>query len=422
MIPAPPPPTYEKVSLDDHHASRLAAYQTFRNFVLMSLLFGANHGCVAACLSLATSRLGSTTGAWQSGILYLTYTLSSIVGATWIVKKFGSRDGLILGMALYCTYVGCFWLATHFNQDNDLELEMLVIYVGAAVGGIGAGLLWTSQGSYFSKAAEDHAGLLQQPLYVSTSCFAGIFGFLYLFEEAMLRLLSTVVKNYFPREYIFAFYTTIAVTATLAMPLVVRYPMGDYEDDDENNDPTRSTIFYQVTAAIQLLWRDPKMKYMIGLNSVFGFTSAYLNSYVNGEVIPVALHDPNGKLVGTFSAWSSATAAIMSMAFARIGSRTSPYRWGGNGTFLIFGTICFVIVVSPFIIQPVASEYSWTILVMIYTSHGFGRGIFESTLKATFANYFPYEKEGAFANIIIQNGLASAFGYVCTWFCLLLVG
>lgn len=39
-----------------------------RNFILMSILFSANHGCVVACLSLATARLGSL-GAYQSGLL-----------------------------------------------------------------------------------------------------------------------------------------------------------------------------------------------------------------------------------------------------------------------------------------------------------------------------------------------------------------
>jgi hypothetical protein len=41
------------------------------NFVIMSLLFSANHGCVVACLSLATARLGGALGAWQSGLLYV---------------------------------------------------------------------------------------------------------------------------------------------------------------------------------------------------------------------------------------------------------------------------------------------------------------------------------------------------------------
>jgi hypothetical protein len=40
------------------------------NFVRMAILFSANHGCVVACLSLATARLG-TAGAYSSGILYV---------------------------------------------------------------------------------------------------------------------------------------------------------------------------------------------------------------------------------------------------------------------------------------------------------------------------------------------------------------
>jgi hypothetical protein len=47
--------------------------------------------------------------------------------------------------------------------------------------------------------------------------------------------------------------------------------------------------------------------------------------------------------------------------------------------------------------------------------HGIGRATFEGTLKSTFADYFAYEKEGAFANIILQNGLSSALGFVLTF-------
>ena len=185
--------------------------------------------------------------------------------------------------------------------------------------------------------------------------------------------------------------------------MVYRYPI----DAGDESDPARSTVFYKVTAAGQLLWKDPKMKYMIGLNAVFGFASAFLNSYVNGEVVPVALNDPDSKFVGILSAWGSATAALMSMVFGRIAHSS-----GASGKILIMGAICFFCVVFPFIIQPVASRYGWTLLIMVYTFHGMGRATFESTLKATFADYFSYEKEGAFANIILQNGLAGAIGYV----------
>jgi len=53
--------------------------------------------------------------------------------------------------------------------------------------------------------------------------------------------------------------------------------------------------------------------------------------------------------------------------------------------------------------------------LFVYSMHGTGRATFEGTLKATFADYFANEKEGAFANIILQNGLASSLGFILTF-------
>ena len=85
------------------------------------MLFSANHGGVVSCLSLATARLGSL-GAWQSVSLYLSYTLSALLGATYVVKTFGSRDALLAGMSMYCVYVGCFAFATAVSMDFSCPL------------------------------------------------------------------------------------------------------------------------------------------------------------------------------------------------------------------------------------------------------------------------------------------------------------
>jgi hypothetical protein len=54
------------------------------NFVVMSILFSANYGCVVACLSFATARLGSI-GAYQSGLLYVFTKL--LYSCNYVVKK-----------------------------------------------------------------------------------------------------------------------------------------------------------------------------------------------------------------------------------------------------------------------------------------------------------------------------------------------
>lgn len=339
----------------------------------------------------------------------MTYTASALLGATYIVKRAGARNALWLGMSLYCAYVACFYLATLLPTGSDNQ--RLLAWTGAAIGGVGAGFLWTAQGAYFGQAAEEHAQHLHQPVSTSTASLAGIFAFFYLAEEVVLRMLSTVLLQFglASWETVFAVYTVVTVASTLAMPCVYNYPSSDGDNDGQQvaDSSSSSSIFLKVTVAAQLLWKDPKMKYMIGLNAVFGFTAAFLNSYVNGQVVPEALNDPNAKYIGLLSSWVSAVAAGASLLFGRLAPIT------GKGPILIVGACCFFGVVFPFVVQPDAQKYGWTVLVMVYTLHGLGRATFEGTLKATFADYFAYEKEGAFANIILQSGLAGAIGYIC---------
>ena len=380
-----------------HQANAMEARRTISNFILMSILFSTNHASVVACLGLATSQLGSA-GAWQSSILYLTYTGSAVLGATLAVKKFGSRDSLIWGMLLYFIYTACFSFAIMLR--NYAVLSNIAVGLGGALGGIGGGVLWTAEGAYFSSAAEEHSALLVLPLSDSTALFAGIFAFIYLIAEVGLKSLSSILIELFkvPWPVIFLVYTTLTLLSTFMMIFVKRYPW---------DSAARSGVsaLHKATAALQLIRIDPKMKYMIGLNASFGFASAFLNSYVNGDVVNEVLDDPDSTYLGYLTAWLSAVAALMSLVFAPLAQRV------GKGPILILGSACFCCVALPFLIFPDVSTWSWRALVMIYTLHGTGRATFEGTLKATFADFFPYEKEGAFANIILMNGMSSAIGY-----------
>ena len=398
---------------------RAAAQRTLWNFVFMSVFFSANHGCVVACLSLATSRLGST-GAWQSGILYLFYTASALLGATYVAKSLGARNAIITGMMLYCVYVGCFLLAT-----ISPAIETPAALFGAGIGGVGAGFLWTAQGSYFARASEDYSSFMTEEISTSTSTLASIFAFIYLSAEIVLRSLSTfLLEAGLDWVVVFAVYTAVTILSTLLMFFVHNYsPESQIEGDDygihqesteeglEPNIPVASvytqSVFYKVTAAWQLLKMDLKMKYMIPLNAVFAFAGSFLNSYVNSEVVKQV--DNSSTRVGIYNAWVSCVAAGMSLVFGQASKKI------GNGPVLIFGAICFSGVVLPFLVLPNTADWGVPLLLVVYTFHGTGRATFEGTLKATFADYFAYEKEGAFANIILQNGLSGAIGYVLTF-------
>ena len=373
--------------------------RTLRRFVYFAFCFSLVPAAALACLALATAKLGSV-GAWQSGTLYLTYTLSSITVATYATKKLGSLNAVLLGAWLYCAYVICFAIALIVpSAQRPLAL------MGAAMGGAGAGLLWTAQGVYFSQTAELFALESESDWETATSKLSGIFAFILLLEETLLDVASTVLTRvlHVPWSIVFILYASLAVGGTVALqlPFVPRFTSEDYEEG--------TNLWSKTTATFSVLIRDSKMKYMIGLNAAFGFAGAFLNSFVSGEVLPVALGDTSSSYVGLLVAVHGGVAAVMSLVFGAVSQYT------GKGPVLIVGAVSFGLVATPFLLLPDLTQWTWYMLLGIYSVEGVGRATFEGTLKAVFADYFPYEKEGAFANIILQNGLASSLAYVLSF-------
>ena len=409
----------------------------YRNFIRMAIFFSIHHGCVVSCLSLATARLGADVGATQSSLLYLSYTGSALVGATYITKRWGAHRALITGLFLYCFYVGAFGLAAHGNDNKTLVAWMA--YIGAIMGGLGAGLVWTAQGSFFAQAAQTHArtaavteeGFSQQQeqdsitrttdsddrTSQSTAQMAGVFAFFYLGLELLLRSLSSLASW----KTVFNLYGVLTVVSTLCMVLLVKPPNLSTQYVAQER-PSASLLWYQITAAIQL-WKPstdghwPVMPLMLGLNAVFGLESAFLNAYINGQVVAP-------ESVGLWTAWASGVAALWSLVFGKLTSNHGANNhsiWSNRkGWVLSAGAVCFASVLLPFAVAPnvtkwsTRSSLSWWVFFLIYSLHGTGRATFEGTLKATFADFFVHEKEGAFANIILQNGLASSFGFFLT--------
>jgi MFS family permease len=384
-------------------------------------------------MALATARLGAI-GAWQSGILYAAYTLSSLTGATYVVKVYGARNSILMGMALYVFYVACFILATSVEAAGPAAM------VGAAVGGIGGGLLWTAQGVYFSQAAEHYhaASLLESPdehmsLSDATSYLAGIFAAIYLAMEATLELLPTLLiqAGIVSWTTIFGIYSIIAVLAGVGMLGVV----ADYSptstatitsavNTDDKVDysavdaPPQATASWQqkLLAAWYLLRDDTKLKYLIGLNAAFGFSGAFVHSFVNGEVVRLVLDDDQSKYVGALSAWSAIVSSGMSLVFDAW-SRRHNNGVNQQGSVQIMGCCAYLSIVLPFLLFPdlQAGPWGWGLLLLVYFMYGAGRSTFEGSLKAIFADFFPHEKEGAYSNIVLQSGLTSTVGFIVTY-------
>lgn len=368
-----------------------------RNFVVMSVLFSANHGAMVSCLAFATLQLGST-GAFELSLFHFIYAASSLLGATYICKQLGSRNSMLLGMALYASYVTLFWLAVLLER-----FVTLLAILGAVLGGIGGGLVWTAQGSYFSSSAERYAYCCgNQPVHEVTSYLAGIFAFIYLVGEVACKMMSWLLLQETAATWstVLAAYSVIAIISTVFMVVVHDYPISPHELEIGTWD--------KATCAWRLLTQNPKMKYMIGLNAVFGFACPFVNAYINGEVVQQVLpHDTNKRFVGLFSALSAAVAATSSLIFGQLTHH--------KGSVLILGAFSFMLVAVLFLAQPDLSQWTWIMLTCVYCAQGVGRATFEGALRAIFADYFPGEKEGSYANIILQNGAFTSLGFLLSF-------
>ena len=377
-----------------------------RNYVYFSLYCAAVPACALACLALATARLGSEIGAWQSGILYASYTGASVLGiASWTVQQYGSKQAVIFGQMLFGGgYVGCFWLATATGAQN---LAQGLAWAGAGVGGVGAAILWTGQGVYFAEASEQYTLFSGKSQEISCGIFSGIFAVCLLIEETIMDVMSTFLVKVLHVHwgFVFALYAVIALIATWATRFVDSYPQ---ETTSRNTAFSRrrgvACCSSDATATVDLLIRDSRLKYMMGFNAAFGLAGAFLNSFVSGEAVPLVFDDAS--YVGLLVALHGFSAALASAVFAKCHRK---------GAVLVAGSLSFLGVALPFLVWPnVAQQWTWRQLALVYILEGVGRATFEGNLKAIFAEWFHHDREAAFANITLQNGLASAVAYILT--------
>jgi hypothetical protein len=87
------PLVVKKDILEPDKATRLR-----RNFLLMSFAFSLNHGAVVACLAYAAAELGNELGSASSGILYVCYSLTALVGSKPFVSMVGPKKALLAGV------------------------------------------------------------------------------------------------------------------------------------------------------------------------------------------------------------------------------------------------------------------------------------------------------------------------------------
>ncbi|CAE7210392.1 Vwa8 [Symbiodinium natans] len=387
-------------------------------FQRMTWTFALTHATVTTLMMYASSALGHFTGNLSNALLFSVSLTASLAVAPLIVSTCGPKRGLLVGLVGCTTYVLFFVVAVFLcsSSGGGCNCESSgargFAFVGAAFGGLGAGILWPSQGAFFSavvqllaesgSAAGGQSGptgqsTREEALSHLTGKLSSSFAFGLLVAEGSTKLLLAVLLTYTKVEvwssWIFFSALVLAVLAMVAFAL---------STDIFPGWTTPRPLCERTLAGLQL-WRDPKLWLLSMTNFAFGFSVAWVNGCVNER-----WHEATGdlSLLGFAGALTTGVAGVVSKLSER------PLACG-KGPILALGSLSFVGVGLLSKIPEPTDRLGWSAwLLLAHVLHGVGRGVYEGANKGIFGDFYGGEKAvGAFSNVLVQVSAASILGY-----------
>lgn len=131
----------------------------------------------------------------------------------------------------------------------------------------------------------------------ATGLFSSTFAAFYLGLELSLKVAGSLVARYGSaagKYSLYGVYSLVAVGCTVLM-LGVREMLPEEDEQQEHGGEAQKKKSAEpkppywwtekVTAALVLLFTNPKCALMIPTNVAFGFAAAFINSYVQGSVV-----------------------------------------------------------------------------------------------------------------------------------------
>ncbi len=132
---------------------KMMSNKLFRNYILFCVLYSISHGTVNVVLSFAAAELGVTLASLGGFAIYFGFTLSSLLIGKPFNTIFGSKYSLITAMLCHVIYVISFCFCIYLTgkvHPSSTSLSTAVFLIGSSIGGVGEGLMWTSQGPLLS--------------------------------------------------------------------------------------------------------------------------------------------------------------------------------------------------------------------------------------------------------------------------------
>lgn len=378
-------------------------------FILFAICFSLNHGCVTGILAYVQVFFGDVAQI-SVAVLYGVYVGSALFMSALIVDWAGPKFSLLYGLTLYCIYVAAYAIGGGFPS-----VQTPVIVGAAVVGGFSAGFLWTAQGPYFKAFADQYAKATNSPREKSTGMFAGIFAFVYLSCEVLLKLIakpaftppsdgSAVTLRSPGVVALFSVYAIVAIVACIGIMFVPEVPV----DAKAKKVPW----FQKFLSVLKLLFTNPLVVLLGPAQCCFGFCVELMGLYISVEI---------SKCSGSFGVdwfanlpwFATSIPAIAAIMQVPVGLLVKKFGDKAVAGMMILGLLSFAAIgaICIWVTRDELAGWGYTI-VILFVLQGFGRSAYEGANRATYAAMFTDEDaSAAFASITLFAGTASTIAY-----------
>lgn len=391
-----------------------------RNFLIFSILFSVVHASVDAVLAFSSAELGTKLGSSGGFTLYIFYTCSAFFLAKPLLQRLGAKRAVLWGLICMLAYVSMFFLAILLPQ-----LALYVFLVGAAVGGTGAGLLWTAQGAYYSSNATEYSAIVDSNISQVLTRFAAMFAGIYLSTETAFKLLATAVclstSNSIVawRPTVFGLYAVAAAIAIVLFGFLVMDFNDRIATDSDHEDRQQQMMDKQTTCSMakeackqaltvgKALLYQPKLQLLMPYQVCFGLTAGLVSTYVNGVIVKDQIGEG---YIGLLAGITTLSAALLAPVFGMVSAQVED----GSYLLMIMGAVCFAAGGVMLITLSAEQIAYWPVIITYYVVLGVGRGVWENTNKAMVSIFFPVDeqRDAAYAAIYFSSGLAGALGFI----------
>ena len=451
-----------------------AARATSRwRWIGFAALVGLNQGAVTLTLALASSIVGVQHAGFESGLLFGSYTVSALLAAVPTVRMLGAKRTACVALLVQGAYVTAYFAAS-VVPTVALPVCIAGSVIGGIASGMLWTAQGTYFAQFArSRALPSPTGSTSDETAILASYFASTFlcvevavkliGFVALrMPEPMVSnatgnasfhvdqtgaeaAQSSSSSSSWVQQLTLAGLAIVTAACGLLAALVV-------PDLGAPTPPAGSEPCVEASAALELPgqtgWRDrfgrlgaalsvaaePHALLLAPFNVTFASSSALLTNYVDAAIARPLLGISS---VSIFAALLSAVAALGSFASARLSTRVGKPAVLCGACACFFALAAYLAGVEVLCIvedrEPPTraigdgdhaspseggrcttthgAYFGWPQLATVYALQGLGRGAWESTNRAVWADAFPSCADAAFAMLLLQFGLASTVAY-----------